>query len=339
VTHTPQAELDAATATASVAICAYTMRRWDNLLAAVGSVLRQLRPGDECLVIIDHNAELLAKVLTEFEGADHDHREVRVLANSGPQGLSGARNTAIAASRGDILAFLDDDAVASELWLDRMRSALADPEVFAVGSAALPQWPGSGRPPWFPPEFDWVVGCSYLGLPAARADVRNVIGAAMAFRREAFELAGVFSTVVGRIGTTPTGCEETELCIRLRQARPTARVSYLPDVAVAHHVTADRLSLSYFFRRCVGEGQSKARVSRLVGAGDALASERTYVRQTLPRGVRRELRRGLRGDPGGWSTSALIVAGAFLTGFAYVRGRLARPERIDDRVLEPSSQP
>lgn len=333
MTHTPRAELDAATATASVAICAYTMRRWDNLGAAVGSVLRQLRPGDECLVIIDHNAELLSKARTELEG------EIRVLANSGPQGLSGARNTAIAASRGDILAFLDDDAVASELWLDQMRSALADPEVFAVGSAALPQWPGSGRPTWFPPEFDWVVGCSYLGLPAARADVRNVIGAAMAFRREAFELAGVFSTVVGRIGTAPTGCEETELCIRLRHARPTARVSYLPDVAVAHHVTADRLSLSYFLRRCAGEGRSKARVSRLVGAGDALASERTYVRQTLPRGIRRELRRGLRGDLGGWSTSALIVAGAFLTGCAYVRGRLARPERVDDRVLEPSSQP
>jgi GT2 family glycosyltransferase len=339
--HIPQAERDGGTlggagqrdtATASVAICAYTMVRWENLVNAVASILRQLGPADDCLVVIDHNEELRSRAEAEF-GA---HASVRVVASSGPRGLSGARNTAIALTRGDILAFLDDDAVAGDLWLDRMRAALADPEVFAGGSAALPHWPESGRPTWFPPEFDWVVGCSYVGLPDVRTDVRNVIGAAMAFRREAFELAGVFSTVVGRIGAAPTGCEETELCIRLRRARPTARVTYLPDIAVTHHVTPERLSLRYFFRRCMGEGMSKARVSRLVGAGDGLASERTYVWSTLPRGVRREVRRGLRGDIGGFSTSALMVAGTFVTGCAYLWGRLARSERRSASVPEAS---
>jgi GT2 family glycosyltransferase len=326
--HTPHVERDCA----SVAICAYTLNRWDNLVDAVGSVLRQLRPGDECLVVIDHNEELFARATATFA----DKTGVTVVANEGPNGLSGARNTAIAFSRGDIVAFLDDDAVAREHWLERMRAALADPDVFAVGSAALPQWPSGGRPNWFPPEFDWVVGCSYLGLPAAPTDVRNVIGAAMAFRREAFDLAGVFSTVVGRIGTAPTGCEETELCIRLRRARPTARVTYLPDIAVTHHVTPERLSLRYFFRRCMGEGLSKARVSRLVGAGDGLASERTYVLSTLPRGVRREVGRGLRGDLAGFSTSALIIAGTLVTGCAYLRGRLSRSERRSAPVPEAS---
>jgi glycosyltransferase involved in cell wall biosynthesis len=298
-----------------VAICAYTLQRWDSLVDAVESVLAQLRAGDECLIVVDHNDELLARAERAFTSA-------RVMPNTGPRGLSGARNTAIAASHGDLVAFLDDDAVACPGWLDRMRSALADTDVYGVGTAALPHWPERGRPSWFPPEFDWVVGCSYTGLPVARADVRNVIGAAMAFRREAFELAGRFSTVVGRIGTTPTGCEETELCIRLRRARPGARIAYLPDVAVQHRVSEDRLSLGYFFRRCVGEGLSKARVSRLVGANDGLSSERAYVRSTLPRGVRRELRRGLRGELSGWSASALIVAGAVVTGAAYLSGRL-----------------
>jgi glucosyl-dolichyl phosphate glucuronosyltransferase len=303
-------------ASASVAICAYTLQRWESLVDAVESVLVQLRAGDECLVVVDHNDELFARAEQTFTTA-------RVLRNTGPRGLSGARNTAIGASHGDVVAFLDDDAVACTGWLDRMRGALADPDVYGVGTAAVPHWPASGRPRWFPPEFDWVVGCSYVGLPVAPADVRNVIGAAMAFRREAFELAGSFSTVVGRIGATPTGCEETELCIRLRHARPSARIAYLPDVAVQHRVTEDRLSLRYFFRRCIGEGLSKARVSRLVGANDGLSSERAYVRSTLPRGVRRELGRGLRGDLSGWSASALIIAGAVVTGAAYLRGRLA----------------
>jgi cellulose synthase/poly-beta-1,6-N-acetylglucosamine synthase-like glycosyltransferase len=249
---------------------------------------------------------------------------VRVVANTAARGLSGARNTAIEASRGALIAFLDDDAVASGQWLDRMRAALRDEHVMAVGTAALPEWPTGVRPAWLPPEFDWVVGCSYLGLPTVATDVRNVIGAGMAFRREAFDFAGRFSTAVGRIGTAATGCEETELCIRLRAARPGARVAYLPDVAVSHRVTPDRLRLRYFMRRCFGEGLSKARVARLVGSDAGLSTERRDVTAVLPRGVARELVRGLRGQWAGWLAAALIVSGVLVTGCAYAAGRLLR---------------
>jgi GT2 family glycosyltransferase len=318
---------------ASVAICAYTMRRWDDLCAAVRSVQEQLRPGDECLVIVDHNDELLARVAREFAG----RRQTRVLANAGPKGLSGARNTAIAGSRGDIVAFLDDDAAAGARWLERLRAALAERDVFAVGTAAVPRWSGGQRPAWFPPEFDWVVGCSYVGLPTTQTTVRNVIGAAMAFRREAFDLAGTFSTAVGRIGSATTGCEETELCIRLRQTRPGTRITYLPDVAVTHHVTADRMRVRYFLRRCFGEGRSKAKVARMVGANDGLESERSYVRTVLPRGLRRELGRGLRGNPAGWQASALIVAGVVVTAAGYLRARAASWRRRHDVPPGPST--
>jgi glycosyltransferase involved in cell wall biosynthesis len=304
----------------SVAICAYTMRRWDNLTAAVASVVAQLRPGDECLVVVDHNDELLARAATRYAGDP----SVRVLASTGTPGLSGARNTAVADSVGVVVAFLDDDAVAGEHWLGAVLAALAEEDVLGVGTAAWPHWSTGARPGWFPPEFDWVVGCSYRGLPTERADVRNVIGAAMAFRREAFEFAGTFSSDVGRIGTTPTGCEETELCIRLRRARPSTRITYLPEVSVRHHVTADRLTVRYFFRRCFGEGLSKARVSRLVGSDAGLSSERSYVRSVLPRAVLRELRRSLRGEWAGAGAAALIVAGVLTAGAGYLRGRLAR---------------
>ncbi len=302
----------------SVAICAYTTRRWDNLTAAVESVVAQLGPGDGCLLVIDHNEELYARALTRYAG----HRSVRVVASTDLKGLSGARNTAVAHSSGaGVVAFLDDDAVAGTGWLGEVRRALAGPDVLGVGTAALPDWPGGARPAWFPPEFDWVVGCSYRGMPTERGEVRNVIGAAMAFRREAFDLAGTFSHTVGRTGTTPTGCEETELCIRLRQARPGTRIVYLPDVAVSHTVTPDRLTVRYFLRRCFGEGLSKARVSRLVGSDDGLASERTYVRSVLPRAVLRELGRALRLDVAGLGGAALIVGGLFVAGVGYVRGR------------------
>jgi GT2 family glycosyltransferase len=299
----------------SVAICAYTMRRWDDLTEAVGSVVAQLRTGDECILVVDYNDELLARACEAFPG-------VRVVRNTETKGLSGARNTAIAHSLGEVVAFLDDDAVAGPTWLREVLGALDEDDVLGVGTAALPRWPGGERPAWFPPEFDWVVGCSYSGLPTERADVRNVIGAAMAFRREAFALAGTFSDLVGRVGTAPTGCEETELCIRLRKAKSTARIVYLPDVAVSHHVTPDRLRVSYFLRRCLGEGLSKARVSRLVGASDGLASERSYVSAVLPRAVVRELGRALRGRAAGLGAATLIVTGVACAGLGYLRGRL-----------------
>jgi GT2 family glycosyltransferase len=311
--------------TATVAICAYTLRRWDDLTQAVDAVVAQLRADDECVLVIDHNPELLARASAEFAR----YRAVRVVPNASGQGLSGARNTAIAEGRGDVVAFLDDDAVAGATWLAEVLAALGGTDVLGVGTAALPGWPGEHRPAWFPPEFDWVVGCSYGGLPTERSEVRNVIGAAMAFRREAFAFVGTFSDVVGRIGTTPTGCEETELCIRLRLARPGTRIMYLPDVAVRHRVTPERLRVSYFVRRCFGEGLSKARVSRLVGANDGLASERTYVSAVLPRAFGRELGRALRGRLAGLAAATLIVTGVGCAGLGYGYGRLGFALRGD----------
>ncbi|NUT33979.1 MAG: glycosyltransferase family 2 protein [Hamadaea sp.] len=302
----------------SVVVCAYTPRRWNDLRAAVASVVRQLRTGDECLVVIDHHEELLGRARQEFAGA-----QTRVLANAAERGLSGARNTGVAASRCDLVGFLDDDAAAGDGWVEALRAAFDDPDVAGAGSAIHPAWPGGLRPAWFPPEFDWVVGCTYLGLPTEPADVRNVIGAGMAFRRDVVDLAGGFSAEVGRIGAAPTGCEETELCIRIRQAKPQLRIRYLPQVQVAHRVGPERLTTGYFLRRCLGEGRSKARVARLVGSDAGLSSERSHVLTVLPRAVLRDLRRGLRGQGSGFKGAALIVAGVAGAGFGYVAGRLA----------------
>ena len=294
----------------TVAICAYATKRWPLLTGAVTSVVAQLAEGDDVLLVIDHNDELLARAARQF-GAD-----TRV------------RNYGVARARGDLVAFLDDDAVAEPGWLAGVRSAFDDPDVWAVGTAAVPAWANGARPSWFPDEYDWVVGCTYRGLPTEVGEVRNVNGAAMAFRREAFVRVGGFSAVVGRTGAAYTGCEETEMCIRLRQRVAGARIVYLPDVQVRHHVPRERMMVRHFLRRCYGEGRSKARVAHLVGTTDGLSSERSYVRSTLPRGVAREVRRGLRGVAGGWAAAALIVVGLGVTGTGYVLGRLGRRATI-----------
>ncbi|HVV11403.1 glycosyltransferase [Amycolatopsis sp.] len=305
--------------TTSVVICAYTDRRWDDLVAAVASVREQTVPPGEIIVVIDHDDALAERAAAEFAG-------VTVVRNSGRRGLSGARNTAIDLAKGDVLAFLDDDAVAGPDWLAQLLAGYRDPRVLAVGGSASPRWPDGARPPLLPAggegtgELDWVVGCTYTGQPVTETPVRNLMGCNMSFRREAFRLAGLFTEDLGRVGRTPLGCEETELCIRLHQASPGALVLFRPSAAVRHRVTPDRLTWGYLRRRGWGEGLSKALVSRSVGADAALSTERDYLRKTMVAAGFRELGNLLRGRPAGLCALFLVV---FSTAAGYVRGKLA----------------
>ncbi|MFG2122387.1 glycosyltransferase [Streptomyces sp. NPDC048710] len=301
----------------SVVICVYTEDRWEDILAAVSSVRAQSYPAQETLLVVDHNQALRERLAREYKEAG----DVRVLGNAGPRGLSAGRNTGVAASHGEVIAFLDDDAVAERDWLRRFAEGYADPRVMAVGGRTLPVWASGRRPAWFPEEFDWVVGCTYRGLPPGRVRVRNVLGGNASFRRTAFDAAGGFATGIGRDGDRrPLGCEETELCIRLTRARPDA-VLLIDDRAVIHHrVPAAREHFDYFRTRAYAEGLSKALVARSVGAGRGLESERRYTTRVLPAGIARGLRDALLARPGGAGRAGAIVAGVLTAAGGYVVG-------------------
>jgi glucosyl-dolichyl phosphate glucuronosyltransferase len=305
-----------ATLDLSVVICAYTEERWDALVEAVESVRRQSAPPREIIVVVDHNPRLLERAQAQIPG-------IYILANREPQGLSGARNSGIAAAGGKLIAFLDEDAVAAPDWLARLHAGYVDPQVIGVGGVIEPMWLG-GRPAWFPEEFNWVVGCTYRGMPSTTAAVRNLIGCNMSFRREVFETIGGFRSGIGRIGTIPVGCEETELCIRAHQRMSGRVLRYEPGARVYHRVPGHRACWRYFRSRCYAEGRSKALVSRFVGARDGLASERTYTLWTLPQGMLRGVTDlFFRRNPAGLARMGAIVAGLAITAAGYLTGILA----------------
>jgi glucosyl-dolichyl phosphate glucuronosyltransferase len=310
--------------TASVVVCVYTEKRWDDIVAAVASVAAQDVAAAETLVIVDHNPALLSRAQRELGS-----RGVRVLPNAHKQGLSGARNTAIAEAIGDVVVFLDDDAAARPGWLAALLAPYSDPTVKAVGGVAHPRWPVNrprvlpGAAPYDPNatgELDWIVGCTYTGQPVRQAEVRNLMGCNMSFRREVFERVGGFAEDIGRIGKNPLGCEETELCIRARQhyrrAGEKIRILFEPAAVVDHRVSADRVEWAYLRRRSWAEGLSKAAVSKLVGSDDALSTERSYVARVLPIAVLRELKEGRV------SSAAAVVTALACTTAGYVRGKL-----------------
>jgi GT2 family glycosyltransferase len=308
---------DVATARAaravSVVVCAYTEKRWDDLSAAVRSVFAQTERPLEVIVVSDHNRHLLERVRRELPF-------VTAVANEEPQGLSGARNTGVRAATGAVIAFLDDDAIAALDWLEWLLEPYENPHVMGVGGSVEPVWPGA-RPSLLPAEFDWVVGCSYRGLPTDTSPVRNLIGANMSLRREVFDAVGGFRTDVGRVGTRPVGCEETDLCIRVHQRMPGSVILFEPRARVRHRVTAERARWRYFRTRCYSEGLSKAIVARHAGRLDGLASERSYAMRTLPRGVARGLADAtVRRDAAGLTRAAAIIAGLAITTLGYAVG-------------------
>lgn len=307
----------------SVVICAYTLDRWDQLVLAMDSVSFQ-SPAHEMILVVDHNPELLERARSRWPDSV-------VLSNTSRRGLSGGRNTALQIASGEVIAFLDDDAVAEPGWLAALVMPFEDPLVVAVGGTATPIWPDEA-PAVLPVELLWIVGCSYRGLPESAGPIRNVMGCSMAFRRSPLLEIGGFNLDTGRVGKRPIGCEETEACISLRQSDPARVILHAPAARVRHHVSADRVRFSYVANRSWCEGLSKAGIARTVGRQDALASETAYAARVLPAGVWRELRRGRSGLVPAFA----IVVSLGLAGAGYVWGSIAavRPGAARERVSE-----
>ena len=120
----------------SVVICAYTEDRWPLLLRSVASVQHQSRIPAEIIVCVDHNDSLLERCRQQWaDRADGPTVPVVVLANKYEGRLGSARNSAAEVARGDIVAFLDDDAWADPDWLDRLLMPYGNDLVVAVGGA------------------------------------------------------------------------------------------------------------------------------------------------------------------------------------------------------------
>ncbi len=298
----------------SVVIAAFAMERWDDLREAVMSVQAQTIQVLETIVVIDHNAALLVRAERELQG-------VIVVPNAGSKGASGARNSGVAVSQGDIVAFLDDDAVASPDWLENLMHHFADPDLVGVGGKIVPLWAAS-RPRWFPNEFFWAVGASYRGMPEEPTRVRNVWSCNMVIRRQAFDAIGGFRADFGKVGSRSRP-EDTDLCLRAAAARPGGAWLYEPAGIVGHRVPLKRTTIGFFLRRCLNEGSGKAALAALNGARESTSDERHYIRRVLPEGIVRELQDTVRGDISGALRSIAIGAGLSLAVVGFLMGRVA----------------
>ena len=198
-----------------------------------------------------------------------------------------------------VVLFLDDDAEAEPTWSARLLRAVRRPR--RPRGRRRPrcrlwqQWP----PGWWPPEFGWVVGCSYRGQPTTLSPVRNLMGCNMSRPPRACSRPSAASTSASAGRRTPRwAARRPSSASGRRRCSPTGTScsSRGPWCTTACRPSAT--SWRYFVARCRAEGVSKARIARRVGPGAALATESAYVRRVLTAGVRDNLDRASARRPG-----------------------------------------
>jgi GT2 family glycosyltransferase len=176
-------------------------------------------------------------------------------------GLSRARNRGVAAAQGEVVAFLDDDAVPRSDWARRIVAPFdADPRIGCVGGACEAAFGSVRRPRWLSDRLLQFAGITRIGADAreARSSSEWPFGANLAFRATALgSLDGPFPEQLGRYATTLLSGEESATIERVRACG--WKVWLEPRAIVEHTVHADRCRSGYYWRRLWWAGVSRAR--------------------------------------------------------------------------------
>jgi glycosyltransferase involved in cell wall biosynthesis len=266
----------------SVVICSYSEELYEHLVEAVESILSQTYDDVEVVVVVDGNDELYSLISSNYAEVD----EVHLVLNDENLGLSASRNVGVKHSTGDVVAFMDDDAVADEQWVEELVLTYEEHGVEAAGGQMTPIWV-AGKPSFLPEEFYWLIGVTHRGFPD-EGEVRNTFGSNISFRRDVLENLDGFDEELGRKGDRHVQGEETELAARMRDELG-GTLYYNPEAKVGHKVFEYRTSLVWLLKRAFWQGYSKRAMEKLVSDG-SIGEESKYLSMLLFDATPRHLR-------------------------------------------------
>ena len=302
----------------SVVICTYADDLHEHLKEAVESVQSQIYDDVEIVVVVDGNESLCGRVSEGYKNAS----DVIVHCNEKNIGLSASRNNALEHASGDVIAFLDDDAVADERWIEELVKTYKTEDAIAAGGRMTPIWI-DGKPEFLPEEFYWLVGVTYPGFAEAGEEVRNTFGSNISFRSDVLRELGGFDSEVGRKGDLNLQAEEPLLGARMREEYGRG-VVYNPDAEVRHKVFDYRTDPVWLFKRAFWQGYSKRAMETLVD-GESSGEESEFLGRLLFESVPSRLRSLIK-QPGLSKLSQLamlfVLTAAVGMGYVYALVRL-----------------
>ncbi|MEA5580827.1 glycosyltransferase [Nodularia harveyana UHCC-0300] len=248
----------------SAIIC--THNRDSYLGAAIDSLLAQDFRGEFEVVVVDNGSSDRTREVVEQRLGD---RRVKYVFEP-TIGLSVARNTGARVASAEILAYLDDDAVASTSWLQVLYAAYQDNSQLAIaGGKVTLLWPPNIEPPsWLSPGLAGNLGAYDLGDSMVYIQQPGLTprGLNYSLRRSFLEEIGGFDPHLGRVGKNLLSNEELQMTEFALQRG--WQVAYLPQALVAHNVAPERLKRSWFLNRGWWQGISECYREQLANQAD-----------------------------------------------------------------------
>jgi len=238
----------------SIIVCCY------NSAARIEKTLNHLLAQEnidylQCeIIVVDNNStdntrELSATILKNAKC-------VWQIATEKKQGLTAAREAGIAAAKGQLILFCDDDNILAPDYVARVVKLFeGDPSLGAVGGCGQGV-PVNGELPYWFTQYARSFAC-YVERPA-RGYVDALFGAGLALRCKALaqlQAAGFESMLEDRKGSELSSGGDTELCLCLRILG--WRVLLDPALRFQHMIPSGRLTTQYLMRLADGFGRSE----------------------------------------------------------------------------------
>ena len=238
----------------SIIVCTHSLERYYDLVAGIDSLRKQSYLGIETVIVVDHN-EPLFKLLTDVKDAGGFPTEVLV-HNTVIKGLPASRNVGVYTSKGEVVAFLDDDALADKNWVAELVRMYVDFGATSAGGMIKPYWGAVQRPDFLPDEYLWLIGATHKGFREDIGTVRNTFGSNMSFLKNKIDIVGGFKTEFGFSGSGLLQGEEADMCSRIHLLTG-KMMMYNPGAVVYHKVFPERIKLKTLIKRLFYQGYSK----------------------------------------------------------------------------------
>jgi glycosyltransferase involved in cell wall biosynthesis len=236
-------------------ICTYNRARY------VGKLLKSIAANDLAkteyeLLLVDNNCTDNTREVCEAFAAAHPDVIFRYTTES-EQGLSAAKNRGIKEAKGDIIVYIDDDALVDPWYLRTYAEWFAThPETMACGGPIEPLYETS-EPDWMTPYTKALLTAwmNYGEKVREYPRGRYPGGGNAAYRKEVFEQVGGFNTALGRKGGNLMGSEEKDIFDKMHTLN--MQILYLPEPVLHHCIPQAKLEKPYFDRLTLQMGISE----------------------------------------------------------------------------------
>lgn len=246
----------------SVILCTYNRERY------IYNVLQSIAAGgfgDYEIVLVNNNSTDGTESECQRFAKDHPEVAMRYCVEK-QQGLSYARNRGIMESQGEVLVYVDDDAVVNREYLQTYADFFnRNKEAVAAGGPITPRYDGCEEPSWMS-HYTRQLVTGELNLGTREREFPKGAfpgGGNAAYRKSVFNEVGLFNVELGRKGNSLIGAEEKDLFDKMTSRG--MKFYYLPNAILYHLIPPKKLTQDYFDRLTYGIGVSERYRTQQIG--------------------------------------------------------------------------